>query len=184
MPEYRRVRVENAAYFFTVVPYLRKSIFLDPLARSILHDTWLDVEKKIPFHVTAICLLPDHLHCIWTLPEDDTDYSIRWHEIKRKFTHHYVKQFSDEAVMSLSRQKRKERNIWQRRFWEHTIRDDKDLANHLDYIHYNPVKHGLVTRPCDWEWSSFHRYVRMGVYEQDWGDLGIDELTWVANVGE
>jgi putative transposase len=184
MPEYRRVRVENAAYFFTVVTYQRKPIFLDPLARSILHETWLEVQQNRPFQVTAICLLPDHIHCIWTLPEEDTDYSIRWHEIKRKFTYIYSEQIHDDSALSLSRQKRKERNVWQRRFWEHTIRDDQDLANHLDYIHYNPVKHSLVTKPCDWEWSSFHRYVRMGVYEKDWGETGMDNMEGVENIGE
>ena len=128
MPEYRRIWVENAAYFFTVVTYQRKPIFLDPQARSILRQTWLDVQEKHPFHVDAICLLPDHIHCIWTLPARDTDYSVRWHEIKRMFTHHYSKPTDDETAMSLSRQKRKERTIWQRRFWEHTIRDEKDLG--------------------------------------------------------
>jgi len=170
MTEYRRNRVNGGTYFFTLVTYNRKPFLTTPIARSILHEAWLFVRQKHPFSTDAICLLPDHIHCIWTLPESDSDYSLRWKEIKRRFSHHY-RNISDELdISSPSRQKKLELTIWQRRFWEHTIRDEADLENHLDYIHFNPVKHGLVSKPSHWEWSSFRRLVRSGLYELDWGD--------------
>ena len=128
--------------------------------------------QKHPFTTDAICLLPDHIHCIWTLPEGDVDYSLRWKEIKRRFSHRFRNISEVLDMPNQSRQKKLELTIWQRRFWEHTIRDETDLENHLHYIHYNPVKHGLVSKQGHWEWSSFRRYVRMGLYEPDWGDLG------------
>ena len=113
-----------------------------------------------PFTTEAVCHLPDHIHCIWRLPDKDTDYSVRWKEIKRH-----------EAV------------IWQRRFWEHSIRDETDLNLHLDYIHTNPVKHGVVKNGSKWPWSSFHRYVRMGYYEENWGEM-IDKTLEGLKTGE
>lgn len=172
MPEYRRSHVKGGTFFFTLVTYLRKSILIEPQSIAILHTVWEDVQTKHPFHTDAIYLLPDHIHCIWTLPEDDADYSLRWKEIKRIFTHRYVYQTGPKITPTDSRQKRLESTIWQRRFWEHTIRDEKDLENHLNYIHYNPVKHGLVTKPVDWEWSSFRYFVKGGAYDKDWGNQG------------
>ena len=167
MPEYRRVIIEGGIYFFTVVTYKRKKIFLNPEARKLLGDAFRDVKGRFPFNLDAVCLPPDHLHCIWSLPEADNAYSIRWKEIKRLFSKHYNLSFGEQEVKNKSHQKRNEVEIWQRRFWEHTIRDEKDYENHLDYIHYNPVKHGLVKSPKDWPWASFRRYVRLGVYDKD-----------------
>jgi putative transposase len=127
------------------------------------------VQNNHPFQIDAVCLLPEHIHCIWTLPEGDVDYSMRWKEIKRTFTQAYLDQIGPGGPRNASRQKQGEAAVWQRRFWEHTLRDEEDFNRHVDYIHYNPVKHGLVNRVADWPWSSFHRYVEMGYYERDWG---------------
>jgi putative transposase len=136
----------------------------------------------MPFKTEAVCLLPDHLHCIWALPEDESDYSIRWSEIKRLFTRAYVREIGPGGERGESRRKRREAAVWQRRFWEHMIRNEEDLNRHIDDIHYNPVKHGLVKRVCDWPWSSFHRYVRMGFYEREWGEA--DEEWFDLRCGE
>lgn len=168
MPEYRRFRVEGGIYFFTVVTYLRRPILSSITARRILHDAWENTRERFPFQTLAVCLLPDHLHCIWKLPEGDANYSVRWKEIKYHFTIRYLKAGGIEEQRNESRQKRQEAAIWQRRFWEHTIEDENDLEEHLDYVHYNPVKHGLVQSVSDWEWSSFHRYVKSGLYDQGW----------------
>jgi putative transposase len=162
--------VEGGIYFFTLVTYNRQPLLVKPSARKILHNSLESVKKKHPFVMNAICLLPDHLHCIWTLPENDSDYSLRWKEIKRQFSHNYLPIAGIIAPPNESRQNRQESPIWQRRFWEHTIRDEADLEAHLNYIHFNPVKHGLVMKPGDWEWSSFLRYVDEGKYDQDWGN--------------
>jgi putative transposase len=109
-------------------------------------------------------LLPDHLHAIWALPEGDANFSRRWAWLKREFTRRWLEAASDSGQTYQRR-----RTVWQPRFWEHTIRDERDFANHLDYVHYNPVKHGHVARPHDWEHSSFHRFVKFGWYDPDWG---------------
>ncbi len=168
MPEYRRSFLPGGTFFFTIVTYHRKSILTSQKAREILHSAMEDVNRRYPFSMDAICLLPDHIHCIWTLPEGDTNYSIRWGEIKKQFTKSYHQLFGNEGNNTASRLARGEATIWQRRFWEHTIRDEDDLNQHLDYIHYNPVKHGLVETMDDWQWSSFHRYVKMGYYGEAW----------------
>ena len=113
---------------------------------------------------------PDHIHTLITLPEDDVDYSLRIRDIKRLFTTEYLAIFGETTPRNRSRINKKEASVWQRRFWEHTIRDELDYQNHFDYIHYNPVKHGLVKDVSMWAWSSFHRYVSLGVYEPGWGD--------------
>ncbi len=122
-----------------------------------------------PFKIDAIVLLPDHLHCIWKLPRGDHGYSQRWSRIKAGFTTRYLENGGSDCDVSISRAVRGERGIWQRRFFEHLIRDDDDLKRCADYIHINPVKHGLVKRVRDWPWSSFHRYVKLGEYPLDWG---------------
>jgi putative transposase len=172
MSEYRRNRVEGGTYFFTLVTYNRQSLLTTPVSRIILHGAFESVKKKHPFSMDAICLLPDHLHCIWTLPESDSDYSLRWKEIKRQFSHKYLDMEGVITPPNKSRQKRIEAPVWQRRFWEHTIRNELDLETHLNYIHFNPVKHGLVSKPAEWEWSSFSRYVQEGKYDKGWGDQG------------
>ena len=120
------------------------------------------------FETVASVLLPDHLHMIWQLPENDADFSLRWSLIKQRVSRQCADEVS-RATLSQSRIKRKEGAFWQRRFWEHMIRDDTDLHHHVDYIHYNPVKHGYAKRVADWPYSSFHRYVHDGVYPKDWG---------------
>lgn len=170
MPEYRRSFVEGGTYFFTVVIYRRLPILVNPEARQLLRSAWINTRERFPFTTVAICLLPERLHSIWTLPDGDSNYPIRWKEIKRLFTRGYLDQIGAGEIRNPSRIKRGEAAIWQRRFWEHTIRDLEDFNRHLDYIHYNPVKHELVKRVSDWPWSSFHRYVKMGYYERNWGD--------------
>nr|WP_276007087.1 transposase [Bradyrhizobium sp. 139] len=161
MPQYRRAR--GNAFFFTVVLADRSSTLLVNRAdrlRRIYHT----VQQRRPFETVAICILPDHLHAIWSLPEDDADFSSRWNLIKGGFSRGLEAQ-----MRSISKSRKREKGIWQRRYWEHAIRDDADLARHVDYIHFNPVKHGLVTRVRDWSLSSFHRYVDQGTLPVDWG---------------
>jgi len=176
MPQYRRAEIPGGTFFFTVVTYHRKPILASDAARSLLRAAWLDVQNRFPFKTEAVCLLPNHIHCIWRLPEGDPNYSLRWKEIKRLFTKGYLEQVGPGEPRNSSRIKKGEAAIWQRRFWEHTIRDERDLNQHLDYIHYNPVKHGLVKNVADWPWSSFHRYVAMAYYELGWGDTVANSL--------
>jgi putative transposase len=119
--------------------------------------------------LVACVLLPDHFHCIWSLPRGDDQFSIRWKRIKETFTREYLARGGTEGILSESRRKKLERGIWQRRFWEHLIQDETDFENCVNYIHWNPRKHGLVARVVDWRWSSFHTYVRRGIYEINWG---------------
>jgi putative transposase len=116
----------------------------------------------------AFVLLPEHFHCIWKLPEQDCDYSIRFGRIKKEFTQLWLADGGDEGVISDARKRHHERGIWQKRFWEHTIRDEEDLIHHVNYIHYNPVKHGLVNCPHQWPFSSFHRWAKEGYYNPEW----------------
>jgi putative transposase len=156
-------------YFFTVVTYNRRPLFRVPLARRLLGDVLRQVAVEQPFQTFAIVLLWDHLHCLWSLPPEDQDFSGRWYDIKRRFTAAWLERCGTEATVTPSQARRGHRGVWQRRFWEHLIRDEEDLETHCDYIHYNPVKHGYVARPRDWPWSSFHRFVRDGLYPLDWG---------------
>jgi putative transposase len=174
MPNYHRVRIEGGVYFFTVVTFQRHPILTTTAARKILHDAWKQTTQKWPFETIAVCLLPEHIHCIWKLPEGDSDYSSRWNMIKGIFSRNYRLEIDSGDVINTSRQKRREVAIWQRRFWEHTIFDNNDLENHFHYIHYNPIKHGYVTKAFEWPWSSFHHYVRVGYYDLYWsgGDKG------------
>ena len=174
MPEYRRADIPGALYFFTVVTFKRRPILISTDARKHLRDSFERVKSKHPFSVEAIVLLPDHIHTIWLMPEDDADFARRWNEIKGTFSRKFDCGINGLHQQSASRLKRHERCVWQRRYWEHCIRDEKDFQRHLEYIHYNPVKHGHATAPKEWEWSSFHRYVRKGWYDIDWGDCGPD----------
>ena len=176
MAEYRRNYIPGGTYFFTVVTYQRKKIFASEFARKILWNAWQKVQEKYPFDMVAVCLLPDHLHCIWTLPEDDYAYSIRWAAIKGLFSRQYAAAGGSQDVRNQSRLKRGESAIWQRRFWEHTIRNQEDFNHHVDYIHYNPVKHNLAYSPIKWHWSSFQRYVKEGLYEPGWGSIEPDSV--------
>ena len=140
MSNYIRAKFSGGLYFFTRVTYNRRPFLTSPLARKTLRFAWRDVQSRYPFEVEAICLLPDHLHCIWRLPENDADFSKRWMSIKAIFTKTYLSSGGQDGRRNPSRKKTGEAAIWQRRFWEHLIRDDSDYARHFDTIHYNPVK--------------------------------------------
>lgn len=160
---YRRANVPGACYFFTVNLAQRKSRLLVEhvdLLRSLVRR----VQLAHPFVIDALVVMPDHLHCLWTLPESDDDFSTRWGLIKAGFSRQCV---AMERV-STSRKSKGERGIWQRRFWEHLIRDDLDFERHVDYIHYNPVKHGYVTKPVDWQFSSIYRYIKNLDIDENW----------------
>lgn len=129
------------------------------------------VRKEHPFCIDAWVLLPDHLHCIWTLPTDDNDFSIRWAKIKRLVSKQCAVIYHKDNWMNASKRKRRESTIWQRRFWEHQIRDELDYQRHMDYLHFNPVKHGLVSETKDWPYSSFLRYVIDGLYPENWAGV-------------
>ena len=252
MPNYRRADIPGATYFFTLVSYRRQKILCNNNIRIALRDAIVNTRTKLPFTIDAWVLMPDHLHVIWTLPENDRAYSVRWSMIKRLVTqrvagcgdgahgdfgahdapygvsrqgdigahgapydghgrsneesaldcrvrhahHHHnhpnqphgapydgvvdvgcavrTDRFHGAAV-SASRLKRREGNIWQRRFWEHRVRDQADLNRCMDYLHWNPVKHGYVERVHDWPYSTFHRFVREGLYTENWGGQGVDE---------
>lgn len=131
----------------------------------MLREVVRKVRLANPFHIDAWMVLPDHMHCIWTMPEGDSDYPARWKAIKIAF----AKTIPRTEPISDKRLNRGERGIWQRRYWEHTIRDERDYAAHMDYIHFNPVKHGHVAKVADWPYSSFRRLVEAGVYAPDWG---------------
>lgn len=162
--QYRRQKIEGGTYFFTVVTFNREPILVENIGK--LREAFNIVMKDRPFVIDSHVILPDHLHMIWTLPEANADYPTRWRLIKQYFSKLMDK--SPNEVISTVRARKKERQIWQRRYWEHTIRDETDLNNHIEYIHYNPVKHGLVNDIHEWELSSFRRYVRDGFYPVEW----------------
>ena len=168
MSHYRRSLTKGATFFFTVTLADRAShLLVDEIERFRL--AYRTVHVKHPFETIAICVLPDHLHAIWQLPDGDADFGDRWRMIKRHFSMGLVA----SPTRSESKARKREKGIWQRRFWEHQIRDDRDLAAHVDYIHFNPVKHGLVARVRDWPHSSFHRFVKAGQLTDDWGGAGV-----------
>jgi putative transposase len=173
MTDYRRWRVGGGTYFFTVVTHERRPFLTDERSRRCLREAFRAVRARRPFTVDAIVLLPDHLHAIWSLPAGDFDYSTRWQLIKRRFTKLYLAAGGGESPRSASRIAKGERGCWQRRYFEHTCRDDVDKKRCADYLHVNPLKHGLVRRVIDWPWSSFHRYVRLGEYSPDWGGADV-----------
>ena len=168
MTEYRRAYVPGASWFFTVNLAERKGN--DLLVRHVddLRRAFRYVRENHPFRLEAVVVLPDHLHCAWTLPPGDSDFSMRWNLLKGYFSRAIEK---GERV-SQSRRKRRERGLWQRRFWEHLLTDQADFNQHIDYIHWNPVKHGRVRQVADWPHSSFHEYVVRGVYPENWCSEG------------
>ena len=168
MPNYRRANLAGGTYFFTVNTLQRIPVLTEAPVREALREAIQHTRVTAPFDIDAWVLLPDHLHCIWTLPPEDVDFSMRWSKIKRYVSQKCGNTFGIENI-SASRTKRHESGLWQRRFWEHQIRDDGDFTRHVDYIHWNPVKHGLVARAVDWPYSTFHRFVQHGVYSSDWG---------------
>ena len=167
MTNYRRSFIPGGTYFFTVAVAERSSrILTDNI--ELLRASLTSVKQEMPYTLVAMVVLPEHLHCIWTLPPGDCDYPTRWKKIKARFSHALPKgeQRSDSRIT------KGERGIWQRRYWEHTIADEQDLQHHVDYIHYNPVKHGHVQRVRDWPYSTFHQHVREGSYVLDWAGDG------------
>ena len=162
MSNYRRLFVKGGTYFFTVVTYDRQPLLCDEFALIRLKAAFRYVKEKYPYHMEGLVVLPDHLHCIWRVPKEDSNFSIRWNMFKRYFS----------TGMNSSINQRREKKIWQRRFWEHLIRDEEDLHRCLDYIHYNPVKHGYVEKPYDWNNSTFKQHVSRGCYDLNWGCNG------------
>lgn len=160
---YRRAQAAGGTYFFTVNLADRSSRLLVERVDD-LRNAVRAVKDRHPFEILAWVVLPDHLHAVWTLPPDDADFSTRWMLIKAGF----ARSIGPGEPIRASRLRKGERGIWQRRFWEHQIRDEADLERHVDYIHINPVKHGWVSRASDWSWSSIHRYIRSGVLTADW----------------
>jgi putative transposase len=183
MPEYRRIRLKGGTYFFTVVTFGRQPFLTNDQVRPALREGIQEVRKTLPFTIEAWLLLPDHLHTIWTLPENDDNFASRWAIIKRGVSERCGSLDGDKEKNSDSHGKRGERQIWQRRFWDHLIRDEHDFQRHLDYLHWNPVKHGYVKAVLDWPYSTFHRFVNQGVYPADWGGVNEDEIKKI-NFGE
>jgi putative transposase len=163
MTSYRRNFVPGGSYFFTVnLAGRRLRLLIEHI--ELLRNAFRDVKAVHPFAVEATVVLPDHLHALWTLPEGDADFAMRWRLIKAGFSRGLPR---GERVSS-SRSTKGERGIWQRRYWEHTLRDERDFERHVDYIHFNPVKHGHVRRVSDWPYSTFHQMVKLGIYPEDW----------------
>ena len=161
--QYRRNYVKGGTYFFTVNLLDRnKSLLVEHI--DLLRESIRFVKFQRPFYIDAWVVLPDHLHAVLTLPDDDVDYSSRWREIKKRFS----KSLPKTEFLTQTRKRKNERGIWQRRFWEHTIRDDNDYWHHVNYVHFNPLKHGLVSQVADWPYSSFHRAVKQGIYTNNW----------------
>ena len=169
MVRYRRNFIPGGSFFFTVNLAERRLRLLTENIEA-LRAAFRKTRAAHPFIIEAMVVLPDHLHTIWNLPDDDSDYATRWRLIKSRFSRALPK---IERV-SVSRRDKAERGIWQRRYWEHSLRDEGDFARHMDYIHINPVKHGCVTRVQDWPHSSFHRLVRQGIYPPDWAGDAAD----------
>jgi len=163
--QYRRSKVKGGTFFFTVNLADRSETLLRDHIK-ILRIEFAQVKDRHPFNIDGIVILPDHIHSIWTLPDGDHDFSTRWRLIKSGFS----RQLPQKENVSDAREKKAERGVWQRRFWEHEIRDGNDFRRHMDYMYYNPVKHGYVERVKDWPFSSFHRDVEKGVYSENWGE--------------
>ncbi len=162
--QYRRTDIAGGTYFFTVnLAERKRTLLIDHV--NVLRKVLKQVKQKHPFSIDAIIVLPDHLHMLWTLPKDDCDYPTRLMLIKAGFS----RQIEKGELINASRYSKGERGIWQRRYWEHLIRDEQDYMNHVNYIHYNPVKHGYVEQASAWKYSSIHRYIEAGALEQDWG---------------
>ena len=177
MSRYKRNYEKGGVYFFTAVTFKRQKIFTGP-SMDILRSCFKKTFVEAPFRIEAIVVLPDHMHCIWQLPGGDNDFSSRWKKIKSEFSKRYKEKFGElSPPISASMKKKGEAGIWQRRFWEHTFRDENDFCIHCDYIHYNPVKHGYAQTPNQWPYSSFQRFVHAGVYDESWGSARRPEFS-------
>jgi putative transposase len=168
MTRYRRART-GSTYFFTLVSYERRPVLCYLPIRNVLRLAVQHVRARRPFDIDAWVLMPDHLHCMWTLPEGDADYSTRWAQIKRTVSRFCGPDMQVRHPVSESRRKHRDSVIWQRRFYEHQIVDEDDFERHVDYVHFNPVRHGHADRAAAWPFSTFHRYVRAGTLPADWG---------------
>jgi putative transposase len=163
MPNYRRSNINGGVFFFTVVLADRSShLLIENIER--LRSVYRVVRERRPFETIAVCILPDHIHAVWALPEHDKDFAGRWSLIKSGFSRGL-----EPRPRSQSKVAKREKGIWQRRYWEHAVRDESDLERHIDYVHFNPVKHGYVARVADWPHSSFHRFVERRLLPADWG---------------
>lgn len=168
MSEYRRWYVPGGSYFLTPVAYQRRPLFGAEVNIQRFRAALAKVRDELPFEIAAAVVLPDHAHFIWTMPPGDSKYSTRVGRMKVEFTKQVRPAGHCTSVASASRRKHRESDVWQRRFWEHTLQDIDDFKAHLDYIHYNPVKHGYVPCPHLWPYSSFSRWVERGEYEMTW----------------
>lgn len=184
MPNYTRVKIPGATYFFTVVAHDRHRLLTSPEVLAALRRAIESTRTTHPFQIDAWVLLPDHLHAIWTLPPDDVEFGKRWGMVKARVSREcaHLLDSQSQSHRSASLSARRESGFWQRRFWEHCIRGEADLERHLNYIHFNPVKHGLVRRVVDWPHSTFHRYVKKGVYAPDW--CGMPDEEYAGGFGE
>jgi putative transposase len=171
LPNYRRVYIKGGMYFFTVNLLQRHGNDLLTRHIELLRDAVRKVRKAHPFDIQAFVVLPEHLHCVLQLPEDDCDFTLRWRLIKADFS----KSLPITEKRSAVRMRRGERGIWQRRFWEHLIKDEADYKAHMDYVHINPVKHGLVKNVLDWPYSTFHHCVKQGLYTPDWAGSAMEK---------
>ncbi|MEM8865694.1 MAG: transposase [Planctomycetota bacterium] len=169
MANYRREIIPGGTYFFTQVTYNRRPLLTTPLARRLLRESIRRVRRTRPFKIDGFVLLPDHLHCIWTLPPGDADYPTRWRQLKSTFTRSWLAAGGYEAEVPVGQAVQGGRGVWQRRYYERVVRNEADLRQRLNYLHINPVKHGYCERTVDWPWSSFHRYVKLGEYDSTWG---------------
>ena len=167
MSDYKRLYRKAGHYFFTVVTHNRQRLLTETANIKRLRNAFRQAQSRHPFLLDAVVVLPEHIHCIWQLPENDNDFSTRWRLIKRYFS----------VGIENPLNERKEKQVWQRRFWEHLLRDEDDWRRHMDYIHYNPVKHGNAHRPADWPHSSFMRAVERGYYSADWGAFEPPNIT-------
>ena len=172
MPDYRRFRVAGGTAFFTVNLLQRRGTTLLTERIDHLRDAVRRVRRQRPFTIDAWVVLPDHLHAVWTLPPGDDDISTRWRLIKTFF----VRALPRSEWLSPARRQAGERGIWQRRFWEHAILDDADYAAYVNYVHFNPVKHGYVAAPGDWPYSTFRACVARGLYPEAWAGEDVQDL--------
>ena len=170
--QYRRAFLPGASCFFTVVRERRRTILATAAAVEVLRAAFRIVRKTRPFELDAIVVLPDHLHCIWTLPPGDADFATRWRLIKTRFTKQCDPVLRTQP--NPARAAKREQAIWQHRYWEHLLRDETGYTRHVEYIHYNPVKHGYASSALEWPYSSFRRYVEASMYLPDWGQGAIE----------
>ena len=184
MPTYIRAKNPGGTFFLTFVSHKRRRFLKDSLALECLQDAYQVTVRRRRFLLRAYCVLPDHIHVLVTLPRGDDDFPTRCSAFKGAFTRAYLRAGGEEGQRNVSRYRSGEAAVWQRRYWEHAIRNQRDFERHFDYIHFNPVKHGLVREPGEWEWSTFRRYTLRGWYEADWGKTEPRNIRALESVGE